>query len=526
MVKDQGAPRGPDRQGLGVRKVRLQELLAPLRILGIRGSLEVTVQGLASHSGKVLPGDLFVAVPGTTKDGHEFLMEALQRGAVAAVVERMQDSLPQGLTQVMVADSRGALALLAARFYGEPCKELALVGITGTNGKTTTAHILEAVLVAAGHPVGILGTIAYRWADNVLQAPNTTPDGLELQKVLARMRADRVTHVIMEVTSHALAQQRVLGCSFQVGVFTNLTRDHLDYHGTMEAYLEAKLRLFRELLKPEEAGGKAIVNIHDQASRKVSEICGGRTVWFGEEEGAHFRALRWQRRTHGTVIEMSYPGGELQLESPLVGQPNVLNVLAACGCAWALGVEPRHWLEGLRKLRPVPGRMERVDVTGLDRDVTVLVDYAHTPDALDRAMRTARGLARGKLICVFGCGGDRDKGKRPLMAAVAANHCDLVVVTNDNPRSEPPLSIIEQILKGFESTPIRPMRPNEQSPYPAYTVLEDREEAIRFAVARAESGDVVLIAGKGHETYQILGEHTVPFDDREVAKRALQERFG
>lgn len=510
--------------GRGKVHVRLRELLTPVEILGVRGNLDVTIMGLASHSIRVAPGDLFVAVPGTSQDGHGFLGEAMGRGAVAAVVERLQDSLPGSFTQVRVADARKALALLAARFYGEPARELTLVGITGTNGKTTTAHVLEAILDVAGRSVGVLGTIAYRWAGKVLPAPNTTPDALELQRLLGQMRQDGISHVVMEVTSHALEQRRVLGCAFQVGVFTNLTRDHLDYHGDMEAYLRAKLRLFREHLRPRAEGGVAVLNIHDPASRSISEACDARMVWFGEQEGADFRAREWFGGAKGTRIQLCYPGGEISLESPLIGQPNVLNVLAACACAWGLGVEPRQWQEGLRRLRPVPGRMERVEVPGLRVGITLLVDYAHTPDALERAMVTARALTRGRLIGVFGCGGDRDKGKRPLMARVAARHCDLVVVTSDNPRSEAPMAIIQQILAGFNGTPIRRIQPTETGSLPAYTVLEDRAQAIRWAIARAGDGDVVLIAGKGHETYQILGDRTIPFDDREVARKALQER--
>lgn len=504
--------------------MRLRELVAPVEILDVRGDLDVEVSGVASHSGRVLPGDLFVAVPGTSWDGHVFLQEASARGAAAAVVEKFQDGLAGRLTQVKVSDARKAMASVAARFYGEPAKALRLIGITGTNGKTTTAYILEAILEAAGRKVGVLGTISYRWAGQLLPAPNTTPDSLELQKLLALMKKQEVSHVVMEVTSHALQQKRVLGCRFQVGVFTNLTRDHLDYHGSMNAYFEAKSLLFKEHLKGESEGGWALLNLHDPASRDISQLCGAKIAWYGMGDSGDFKALEWKGSRDGTQILLSYPKGKLWLESPLIGEPNVLNVVAACGCAWVLGVEPEKWPEALRGLHPVPGRMERVEVPGLGSDITVLVDYAHTPDALERALRTARKLGKGRLILVFGCGGDRDRGKRPMMAKAAALQCDLTVVTSDNPRSEDPMAIIQEILEGFLGTGLRRIRPEESIRIPAYTVLEDREEAIKWAVRHASQGDVVLIAGKGHENYQILGNKTIHFDDREVARMALLER--
>lgn len=504
--------------------MRLRELVAPAHILDVRGDLDVEVKGLASHSGKVNPGDLFVAVPGTVLDGHAFLQEAALRGASAAVVERYQDGLTGKLTQVRVSDVRKAMAIMAARFYGEPAKDIRLVGITGTNGKTTTAYILESILEAAGHKVGVLSTISYRWGGQLLPAPNTTPDSLELQKILALMKKQGVSHAVMEVTSHALQQKRVLGCSFQVGVFTNLTRDHLDYHGSMEAYFEAKSLLFKEHLKSGSEGGWALLNLHDSASRGISQVCGAKVAWYGIGNSGDFKILEWKGSRDGSRILLSFPKGEVRLESPLIGEPNVLNVAAACGCAWVLGVAPEKWGEGLRGLSLVPGRMERVEVPGLDSEITVLVDYAHTPDALERALSTARKLTGGRLILVFGCGGDRDRGKRPMMARAAALKSDFTVVTSDNPRSEDPSAIIKEILEGFRGTNLRRIRPEEPIHTSAYTVLEDREQAIKWAVKHASPGDVVLIAGKGHENYQILADRTIPFDDREVARMAMLER--
>ena len=494
-------------------------------VLELRGDPQIEVLEVVSHSSKVKAGSLFVAVKGTNMDGHDFIDEALRRGASCIVSERIVPKLPPSVAQVRVPDSREALGLIAANLHGVPARELVLVGITGTNGKTTTSYILKSILEAAGISVGIVGTIGYRWRGNVLEASNTTPDPLQLHAIMRQMRSDGITHLIMEVTSHALDQRRVAGCAFQVGVFTNLTRDHLDYHGTMEAYLGAKKRLFEEYLKPEGEGGVAVLNGDDPSSLELALSTRARTIFYGKGESCQLRIVEWKVSLRGSEMRIVGDGIDEKIRSPLLGQPNVWNVLAACTVAWALGIEPEIWRKGLDSLPPVPGRMEIVP--GGERvGVLVLVDYAHTPDALDRAFQTARSLAEGRLIGVFGCGGDRDKGKRPLMAKAAAAHCDLAVVTSDNPRSEPPMAIIQEIVEGFKGTSMARREPHEDGSDPAYAVIEDRAEAIKWAVKRAMPGDVVLIAGKGHETYQILGNERVPFDDRVVARRALEERFG
>ena len=506
----------------------LRAILKGLEVVRTRGSLDLPVRGIAYHSGSVEKGFVFVAVPGKTQDGHRFVQDALQRGAVAAVVERIDETLPPAFTQVLVPNGRRALAVLGANFYGHPASALTLVGITGTNGKTTTAHILEAILAAAGLRVGLLGTIEYRYGDQRLPAPNTTPESLDLQRILRAMVDAGVTHGVMEVTSHALDQSRVLGCFFRGAVFTNLTRDHLDYHGTMETYLATKMRLFEEYLLPEAEGGWAVLNAEDPASGEIQSRCRARVIRYGYDTRADFHATRWAGGLDGTDMTIRYPGGEVEVSTPLLGQPNVLNALAACACAWALGVAPERWEEGLRAMGQVPGRFEPVISarTAGVRGASLLVDYAHTPDALDRALSSARGLTRGRLICVFGCGGERDQGKRPLMAQAAARHCDLVVVTSDNPRGESPSAIIEQVVRGFEGMEIRRVSLGEGQyvdRHPVYAVIEDRREAIREAIGCASSGDLVVVAGKGHETYQILGSMRIPFDDREVARQALEE---
>ncbi len=501
----------------------LGELARGLEIIQASGPMDLRVRGIAYHSQAVRPGFLFVAISGTQQDGHAFVGQARERGAVAAVVERFLEDLPEGFAQLQVPSARVALARLSCAWYGHPASRLTLVGITGTNGKTTTAHILEAILKAAGHPVGVLGTIHYRYGERTLPAPNTTPESLDLQRMLREMADAGITHVVMEVTSHALDQERVLACPFRGAVFTNLTRDHLDYHAEMGAYLAAKTRLFQENLLSEANGGWAVLNIHDPASSEIRKSCGAKVIWFGEDPSADFRALRWDLGQDGTRMLIRHPEGELELTTCILGHHNVLNGLAACACAWAMGVKPDHWRTGLAALPCVPGRFEPLEN---DRGLTVLVDYAHTPDALERALASARSLARERLICVFGCGGNRDQGKRPLMAQAAARRCDLVVVTSDNPRGEPPSHIIRQVVSGFHGLPIAQISiPQGKVPerLPAYTVIEDRAKAIRQAIRFAKPGDLVLIAGKGHETVQIVGSQRIPFDDREVARKALAE---
>ncbi len=514
-------------KGSGTR-MRLSDLLRATQVSRTEGPLDSPVRGIAYHSGAVQEGFVFVAIPGTRRDGRDFVPEALDKGAVAVVSERPAKGPSPGVAQILVPSARRALADLASVWYGNPANQMTLIGVTGTNGKTTTTHMLEAILVAAGYRAGLLGTIQYRYGGRSFSAPNTTPESLDLQRMLREMLDSGVTHAVMEVTSHALDQERVRGCRFRVAVFTNLTRDHLDYHGDERSYLAAKARLFEEHLAPQAEGGVAVLNAEDPASREIQGRARGRVIWYGMEAGSHFVAAHCFADLGGTRMRILYPGGETELFTPILGMVNVSNALAACASAWALGIEPGRWAAGLGALTSVPGRLEVVSRGPEEGDggVTVLVDYAHTPDALDRALSSTRGLTRGRLICVFGCGGDRDRGKRPLMGQAAARHSDLLVVTSDNPRGEDPSSIIDQIVKGLEGLPVRAITPECQEisgPMPAYVVIQDRAEAIRWAIRRARHGDLVFIAGKGHEAYQIIGTKRVPFEDREVAKEALQE---
>lgn len=511
--------------------MKLDELLRATQVTRTDGTLDSSVRGIAYHSGSVQEGFVFVAIPGHRRDGRDFIPEALDRGAVAIVSEGPVEDSSHGVTHILVPSARRALADLASLWYGNPADQMTLIGVTGTNGKTTTTHMLEAILVAAGYRAGLLGTIQYRYGGRSFPAPNTTPESLDLQRMLREMLDSGVTHAVMEVTSHALDQERVRGCRFRVAVFTNLTRDHLDYHGDERSYLAAKVRLFEEHLISQAEGGVAVLNAEDPASREIQRRAKGRIVWYGMGAGAHFVAVHCSAGLDGTRMRIFHPGGEEELFTPLLGMVNVSNTLAACACAWALGIEPGQWAAGLEALTSVPGRLEVVSrgLEGGDGGVTVLVDYAHTPDALDRALSSTRGLTKGRLICVFGCGGDRDRGKRPLMGQAAARHSDLLVVTSDNPRGEDPSSIIEQIVKGLEELPMRVITPDcleISASTPAYVVIQDRAEAIRWAIKRARPGDLVFIAGKGHEAYQIIGTRQIPFEDREVAKKALQEALG
>lgn len=487
--------------------MKLELLLDGLPISAKGGNLAVEVEGVAYDSRRVKPGDLFVAIRGSRDDGHRHIPEALAKGARALLLQEPPAEGGQ-VPWATVPDTREALASIACRFFGDPSREVRLAGITGTNGKTTTAYLLEAILKEAGREVGVIGTVNYRYCGRELRADNTTPGPYELQQLLREMRSSGVTDVVMEVSSHALQQGRVKGCHFDVGVFTNLGRDHLDYHGTIEAYLEAKALLFRRFLRESCKETWAIYNREDSRVKGVIEgIKGLRRLSYGLKEG-DVRALYWRASLEGTEVLLLTPKGEIEVSCSLVGPHNVFNIMASVATALAMGVPLEAIAEGVAKVERVPGRMEKVWGGPL-----VFVDYAHTPDALQKALEGLRSLVKGRLIVVFGCGGERDRGKRPLMGEVASHLADLVVLTSDNPRGEDPLRIIEEIRSGL-------------LPGRAYKVILDRREAIRWALGEASPEDGVLIAGKGHETYQIIGTLRHPFDDREEALRALRELKG
>ena len=483
--------------------------------------LEVT--GIATDSRAVRPGEAFFALPGLRTDGRRHVAEAVARGARAVVAEGAGDvpvAGSGGVPVVSVTAVRRLLAGAAARLAGEPSAGLTLVGVTGTNGKTSTTFILEAIWRAAGLRAGVIGTVGYRFAGFDRPAPLTTPEAPVLQGLLAEMRRAGTTHVAMEVSSHALAQERVVGCRFDAAVFTNLTRDHLDFHGDPESYYRAKARLFLEHLaasrKPDPV---AVVNVDDPAGARLAETVGTRCVRVGRAAPADVHAVEVETTLAGTQGMLSLRGSRLPFRTPLVGAPQVENLLGAAAAAWALGVPPEAIGAGLAAVAPPPGRLERFDGRGF----AVMVDYAHTPDALARALAVLRPLTRGRLVVVFGCGGDRDPGKRPLMGEAAARLSDVVILTSDNPRTEDPLRILEAIEAGVSRAGMPPVR-GPTTDGRGYLVEPDRRVAIALAIRLARPGDLVLIAGKGHEDYQIVGHDKRHLDDREEVRRALGTR--
>ena len=484
--------------------------------------LDSEVSGIAHDSRKVHEGSLFVAVRGFHSDGHRFVSQAVRQGAAAVVVEEgtaAEISFP--VPVIRVGDSRRALAKLAAAFYGHPSRGLRLVGITGTNGKTTTSYLVKSIVETAGSKAGLIGTIDYRIGDRIYPAPNTTPESLDLQQLLAEMVACGATYCVMEVSSHALALGRTEGCSFAAAAFTNLTQDHLDFHKDMESYFRAKLLLFSGLA-PEAA---AVVNWDDIRSAEIIRNTKARVITFGLMDSADIRPLGGVRHgITGLELTVATPSGPVAVRSPLVGKHNVYNILTAVGIGIALGVSSDAIARGIGAMTAVPGRMEKVDE---GQAFGVVVDYAHTEDALVRLLQAVREVAQARVITVFGCGGDRDRTKRPKMGAAAIQGSDIVIVTSDNPRTEDPLAIIGEVEEGMREFGTRislldaPPSPQGKTPY---LVAPDRHEAIEVAIGMANPGDVVVLAGKGHEDYQIIGEQKIHFDDREEARKAIRRR--
>ena len=465
------------------------------------GAADTAVEGLAYDSRAVGPGYLFFCVPGSKTDGHDFAAPAVEAGATSLCVERR---LPLGVPQIVVSDARRAMGRLASEFYGRPSESLMLLGVTGTNGKTTTAFLLESILRAEVEATGLIGTIETRIRDRIEPGVRTTPESLDLQRLFAQMVDEGVDACAMEVTSHALVLHRVEGVRFRAAAFTNLSQDHLDFHEGMEDYFEAK----RSLFVPERLE-RGAVNVDDEYGRRLAGEAEVPMLTFGTSAAAEVRAENVRYEPGGTSFDVRTPKGDLTVTTGLIGGFNVSNCLAATAVALQAGIGLDAIERGLRGLRSVPGRFEAID---RGQPFVVVVDYAHTPDSLDNVLRAARGAAReGRVICVFGCGGDRDRGKRPLMGAAAATLADVVVVTSDNPRSEDPHEIIDQILEGVVAH--RPDGPD--------VVEADRAVAIRAALSEARSGDVVVIAGKGHETGQQFADRTIPFDDRDVARSVL-----
>jgi UDP-N-acetylmuramoyl-L-alanyl-D-glutamate--2,6-diaminopimelate ligase len=491
-------------------EARVSVLLEALPDKRVVGAVPETVRAVTADSRKVERGDCFVAVPGFKQDARRFIPEAVARGASLVVTEGA--ALPDvGVTQVLVPATRPALARLAAAYHGHPSRALTLVGITGTNGKTTTSYLVDALLRSAG-PTGILGTIQYVVGDEIRPAGQTTPEALDIQGMLATMRERGVTGVAMEVSSHALALARVDGLAFDVALFTNLTQDHLDFHGSLEEYGRSKRRLFELLAASPKPRRTAVVNGDDPWGRRMVEGLDLAVLTFGLGPGHQVRPARWASTLEGIRMRVDTPRGPLDVNSPLIGEHNVMNLLGAVAVGLALDRSPAAIANALGGVDAVPGRFEQVRA---GQPFLVVVDYAHTPDALERVLTTARKITSGRLGVVFGCGGDRDRTKRPIMGEIAARLADRVWLTSDNPRSEPPQAIIDEIAVGVRRVWAAPDR---------YAMVADRRVAISAALSWASTGDAIVIAGKGHETYQIIGSDVLPFDDRDVAREALLER--
>ncbi|THF75597.1 UDP-N-acetylmuramoyl-L-alanyl-D-glutamate--2,6-diaminopimelate ligase [Cohnella fermenti] len=491
--------------------MKLRELTGHLLVAAVIGDDELLIQGIEADSRKVKPGQLFFCLPGHTVDGHDYAPQALERGAVALVVSKRLDV---AAAQVVVPDVRQALAILADVWFGHPSEKLRPIGVTGTNGKTTTTYLIEKILADAGAKPGVIGTIEKRYAGSSFPMSGTTPDILELQRTFREMLDAGTKRVVMEVSSHALEQGRVKGTRFRTAIFTNLTQDHLDYHGTMEAYADAKGLFFSRLgntypESPEERT-YAILNADDAASKRFARLTAAEVVTYGVENEAMVSASNVRVTSRGTSFRLHTFLGDRDVQLRLVGKFNVYNALAALTAAICEGIPLEEAAGSLEAVPGVPGRVEAVDE---GQPFAVVVDYAHTPDGLDNVLRTVREIAEGRVICVFGCGGDRDRTKRPIMGKIAAQWSDHVLVTSDNPRTEDPLAILRDIQAGLVEAGVAESR---------YELEPDRAAAIHKAVEMASPGDVVLIAGKGHETYQLIGGVTHDFDDRLVAAAAIR----
>lgn len=486
--------------------MQLKELLAPLLLVQVSGDDDKTITGISMDSRKVKPGDLFICLSGFTVDGHLYAEQAVAQGAVAILAER---ELDVDATVAIVPDTRRAMAIVADLFFQSPTKALKLIGVTGTNGKTTTTHLIDKILRDQQKSTGLIGTIHMRIGDVYEDVKNTTPDVLELQSSFARMRAIGTEYAIIEASSHALDMGRLRGCKFHTAVFTNLTQDHLDYHQTMENYKFAKSLLFAQLGNDYDvqAMKTAVLNADDPASELFARVTSARVITYGIEKKADVSAANIRITSKGTSYTLHTFVGTIELNLQLMGKFNVYNTLAAVAAALAEGISLSDIKQSLEAVKGVSGRFEAVDA---GQNFTVIVDYSHTPDSLENALSTVKEFAQGKVYCIVGCGGDRDRSKRPIMARIATNYADVTVLTSDNPRSEEPLAILREMEEGLKDVAAE-----------RYISLVDRREAIQYAISQAKEHDVILIAGKGHETYQIIKGEVHPFDDREVARQSI-----
>lgn len=474
--------------------MRTEKLIEAIPQKEVQGQLGEEVKGISYNSRLLKPGELFVALRGSTSDGHLYIREAFGRGAIGAVVERKV----RGYPVILVPDTRTALALLACRWYGNPSQNLWMVGITGTNGKTTTSYLIKSIWQKEGKKSGLLGTIGYQIGGKIKRDELTTPQSLDLQRMFYQMLKEGINKVVMEVSSHALSLKRVLGTDYDLAIFTNLSRDHLDFHKDMDSYLEAKAILFEGLKKQ----AFALLNLDDPRSDLIRKRTEARVMTYSLRKDADIWAKSLRLLPTGSQAVISTPQGELSVKTRLLGEANLYNILAAVGATLAGGTPLEAISKGVEGLPVVRGRMEVVEGKGFK----VLIDYAHTPEALQNLLSSLRRIASGDLILVFGCGGNRDRGKRPLMGHVGSQLSERLILTSDNPRSEDPHRIIEEIAQGVKG---------------GYEVIEDRREAIRMALKIAREGDWVIVAGKGHEKAQLIKDKAIPFDDRQVVEEEL-----
>jgi len=511
--------------------VKLSNLLEALKPVVRDGRSEVRdpdidIGSIHYRAQEVKPGGLFVAVPGHVADGHDFIDEALARGASAIVAEKpiKKDSII-----IEVGNSRKALALISARFYENPSEKLFIIGITGTNGKTTTAFLIENLLLKAGFKVGSIGTINYRYSGKTFNSSMTTPESADLQKILSDMKKTGITHVVMEISSHAVDLNRIDCCWMDIGIYTNLSQDHLDYYGDMDCYWSSKKKFFIDHLVsgPKKGLATAVINCMDDRGREL-EVALRKLplsiISTGRSGDVMIRPGNIKYNPAGIAGDISTPSGTFDFTSPLVGGYNFENILCATGVGIALNLPFAVIKAGMENFSGVPGRLERIKN---DVGRFVFVDYAHTPDALENVLFALKAVTTSRIICVFGCGGDRDKEKRPLMGEIAGKLCDLVMITSDNPRTEPPMKIIDRILHGIKKVSSCEYSPQDLKigfgNNKGYIIEPDRQKAIQLGITASRPGDTVLIAGKGHEAYQIIGEKKLPFDDRIEAEKALTQ---
>ena len=503
--------------------VKLSLLLEALEIKRFVGPENQIVDSIHYDSRTVTPGGLFVAIQGHRCDGYVYIEEAIEKGAVAVLTEK-QWSGPSLISVAQVENARLALAAVSSVFYRNPSRELCVIGITGTNGKTTTAYFIESILNAANFNVGVIGTINYRFGGQSFSNPVTTPESLDLMQLLRNMADSGTTHVVLEVSSHALDLHRVAFCEFDVGVFTNLSREHLDYHGDMETYWQCKRKLCVGRLGSGSKQGRAtaVINWDDPRGKELFSDVSVPCLRVGLSDECEIRAQNINLTMDGTSGKVQTAEGEFDFTSSVAGKHNVYNILSATGVAIALGIPLETIQKGIKDLQGVPGRLEYV---ANNMGLSVFVDYAHTPDALENVLTVLRTLTSGRMITIFGCGGDRDRDKRPMMGSTAGRLSDLVVLTSDNPRTEAPEAILANIVEGTAAVQSHQYEPSELAKgfeTRGYVVDADRRRAIALGLGAARSGDTVIIAGKGHETYQIIGEATIPFDDRVEARRVLE----